>query len=107
MVLKNISPGCGVRASLMLFSALSDKMAEQFARFEALISRGNIFTAPKMPVNPMPTHQVTSDTPFLDPNLARPTGRVWLPAGPEDAKGSDNKHEKKKSHKSKHKSEKI
>ena len=87
------------------FSALSDKMAEQFARFEALLSRGNIFTAPKMPVNPMPSHQITSDTPFLDPNLARPTGPVWLPAGQDD-KGSDSKHEKKKSHKSKHKSDK-
>ena len=28
--------------------ALSDKMSEQFARFEALLSRGNIFTAPCM-----------------------------------------------------------
>ena len=88
------------------FSALSDKMAEQFARFEALLSRGNIFSAPKMPVNPMSTHQVPSDTPFLDPNLARPTGPVWLPAGSEDDKGSDSKHEKKKSHKSKHRSDK-
>ena len=59
-----------------------------------------------MPVNPMSTHQVTSDTPFLEPNLARPTGLVWLPAGSEDDKGSDSKHEKKKSHKSKHRSDK-
>ena len=28
--------------------ALSDKMSEQFARFEALLSRGNIFTSPSM-----------------------------------------------------------
>ena len=85
------------------FSALSDKMAEQF---EALLSRGNIFSAPKMPVNPMSSHQVTSDTPFLDPNLARPTGPVWLPAGSKDDKGSDSKHGKKKSDKSKHRSNK-
>ena len=38
------------------FSALSDKMSEPFARFEALLSRGNIFSAPTMPVNPVSAH---------------------------------------------------
>ena len=85
---------------------LSDKMAEQFARFEALLSRGNIFSAPTMPVNPVSSQKVLSDTPFIDPSSARPTGPVWLPAGSEEDKGSDAKHEKKKSHKSKHKSDK-
>ena len=88
------------------FSALSDKMSEQFARFEALLSRGNIFSAPTMPVNPVSAQKVLSDTPFLDPSSARPTGPVWLPAAAEDNKGSDAKPEKKKSHKSKHKSDK-
>ena len=88
------------------FSALSDKMSEQFARFEALLSRGNIFSAPSMPVNPVSAQKVLSDTPFLDPSSARPTGPVWLPAEAEDNKGSDAKPEKKKSHKSKHKSDK-
>ena len=88
------------------FSALSDKMSEQFARFEALLSRGNIFSAPSMPVNPVSAKKVLSDTPFLDPSSARPTGPVWLPAEAEDNKGSDAKPEKKKSHKSKHKSDK-
>ena len=81
-------------------------MAEQFACFEALLSRGNVFSAPKMSVTPVSAHQVISDTPFLDPNTARPTGLVRLPAGSEDAKGSESKHEKKKSHKSKHKFDK-
>ena len=81
--------------------ALSDKMSEQFARFEALLSRGNIFTAPSMPVNPVPAHKVLSDTPFLDPSSARPTGLVWLPAEAEENKGSDAKPEKKKPHKHK------
>ena len=81
--------------------ALSDKMSEQFARFEALLSRGNIFTAPSMPVNPVPAQKVLSDTPFLDPSSARPTGPVWLPAEAEDNKGSDVKPEKKKPHKHK------
>ena len=81
--------------------ALSDKMSEQFARFEALLSRGNIFTAPSMPVNPFPAQKVLSDTPFLDPSSARPTGPVWLPAEAEDNKGSDVKPEKKKPHKHK------
>ena len=42
-------------------------MAEQFARFEALLSRGNIFSAPKMSVTPVPAHQVISEKPFIDP----------------------------------------
>ena len=75
-------------------------------RFEALLSRGNIFSASTMPVNPVSAQKVLSDTPFLDPSSARPTGPVWLPAGVEDDKGSDTKHEKKKYHKSKHKSDK-
>ena len=75
-------------------------MSEQFARFEALLSRGNTFSAP-IPVNPVPAQKVLSDTPFLDPSSARPTGPVWLPAEAEHNKGSDAKPEKKKSHKHK------
>ena len=83
------------------FCALSDKMSEQFARFEALLSRGNIFSAPSMPVNPVPAQKVLSDTPFINPSSARPTGPVWIPAEAEHSKGSDSKPEKKKSHKHK------
>ena len=81
--------------------ALSDKMSEQFARFEALLSRGNIFTAPSMPVKPVSAQKVLSDTPFIDPSSARPTGPVWPPAESVDANGSDIKPDKKKSHKHK------
>ena len=89
------------------FSALTEKMAEQFAHFEALLSRGNIFSAPKMSVTPVSVHQVIYEKPFLDPS-AQPTSPVRLPAELVDEKGSESKHEKKKSHKSKskHKSEK-
>ena len=59
-----------------------------------------------MPINPVSAQKVLSDTPFLDPSSARPTGPVWLPAGAEDDKGSDNKLEKKNSRRSKHKSDK-
>ena len=81
--------------------ALSDKMSEQFARFEALLSRGNIFTAPSMPVKPVSAQKVLSDTPFIDPSSARPTGPVWPPAESVDDNGSDVKPDKKKSHKHK------
>ena len=37
---------------------ISDQWAEQFARFEALFSRGNVFSTPKAVVNPMPLHTV-------------------------------------------------
>ena len=58
---------------------MSEKMAEQFARFEALLSRGNFFSALEMSVTPVSSHQVLSDKPFIDPT-ARPTGPVRLPA---------------------------
>ena len=89
------------------FSAMSEKMAEQFECFEALLSRGNIFSAPKMSVTPVSPHQILSDKPGIDPT-ARPIGPVRLPAKLLDEKGSDSKPDKKKSHKSKskHKSDK-
>ena len=36
------------------FDKLSSQLDECFARFEALLSRGNIFTKPKMPLNVVP-----------------------------------------------------
>ena len=41
------------------FSAMSEMMAEQFARFEALLSRGNVFSA-KMSITPVSSHQSPS-----------------------------------------------
>ena len=57
------------------FSGMMEKMAEQFARFEALLSRGNIFSTPKMSVTPVSAQPVISEKPFMDP-AARPTGLV-------------------------------
>ena len=57
------------------FSALSDKMSEQFARFEALLSRGNIFSAPIMPVNPVLLRKCFQTLPFLTLLLPDPPVR--------------------------------
>ena len=78
------------------FSTLSDKMSEQFARFEALLSRGNIFSAPTMPVNPVSAQKVLSYTPF----------RCGFRQQLKIIKGLILNRKRKKSHKSKHKSDK-
>ena len=59
---------------------LNNQLEEKFARFEALLSRTNIFSTPKMPVS---TFQAPiSDTPFINPSpgpgatgLVRPPGQ--------------------------------
>ena len=59
---------------------LNNQLEEKFARFEALLSRTNIFSTPKMPVS---TFQAPiSDTPFINPSPdpgatgpARPPGQ--------------------------------
>ena len=84
------------------FTALSDKWAEQFARVEALLSRGNIFLTPVSTVKPMDTQSVISTTPFIPP-ATRPTGLVEVPVAVEDSakpKILDERDKKKKSHKS-------
>ena len=80
------------------FDKLSDQLDERFSRFEALLSRGNIFATPKMPVQ-VKKPQV-SDQPFIDPSSARATGPVRSPALQES--GSDGKPKDKKKHKSSH-----
>ena len=76
---------------------ISDKWAEQFTRFEALLSRSQVFSTPKSAVKPLPSHTVVSDTPFIAPS-AWPTGPVESPAEVEATHTkADNKH-KKKSH---------
>ena len=57
------------------FEAMNDKWAEQFARFEALLSRGNIFTTPRTAVSTIPSHSLVSTQPFINPS-ARHTGPV-------------------------------
>ena len=87
---------------------ISDQWTEQFARFEALLSRGNVFCTPKSTVKPVPTHTVVSDTSFIPPS-ARLTGPVDVPAQGEVGLSQDNTgsykdpkddKEKKKSRKS-------
>ena len=89
---------------------ISDQWSEQFARFEALLSRGNVFSAPKSTVKPVLTHTVVSDTPFIPPH-ARLTGPVDAPAEGEvglaqdttvsgtDPKDAKEKKKPRKSHK--------
>ena len=50
----------------------------QFARFEALLFRGNVFSTPKATVKNIPS-QTVSATPFIAPS-ARLTGPVEFPA---------------------------
>ena len=50
---------------------LNNQLEEKFARFEALLSRSNIFSTPKLPENV--EHPPISDTPFIGP--VRPLGQ--------------------------------
>ena len=45
------------------FELLNNQLEEKFARFEALLSRTNIFSTPKMPVSTI--QAPISDTPFI------------------------------------------
>ena len=83
------------------FTAMSDKWAEQFARMEALLSRGNIFSTHVSAVKHVDSQQLVSETPFLAP-VTHPTGPVKVPVAV-DAQvkvSSDEQKSKKKSHKS-------
>ena len=78
-------------------------MDEHFPHFEALLSRGNIFATPIVPVNVI--NPPVSQQPFIDPNAStRATGLVWPPAEQASNKGSEVKTTKdsKKKHKSSH-----
>ena len=85
------------------FMAMSDKWAEQFARMEALLSRGNIFSTPVLTVKPVDSQQLISETPFLPP-ATRPTGPVMAPVAVEASvkpkSVTKTVEERKKSHKS-------
>ena len=80
------------------FEEMNDKWAEHFARFEALLSRGNVFSTPKSSV-PGSSHPVLSDQPFLHPS-AQATGPVGPPAELDQSVRAETKP-KKKSKKSK------
>ena len=78
---------------------LSNQLQEKFARFEALLSRTNIFSTPKAPVTSMSAP--VSDQPFFDPSDPRATGPV-RPLGPDgDHVPKKNKGPGKKSKKTK------
>ena len=81
------------------FEAMDDKWAEQFARFEALLSRGNVFSTPKTSAS-VSSHPVLSDKSFINPS-ARPTGPVVNPAEQDIKLTKAQAKSKKKSHKSK------
>ena len=84
------------------FDNLNNKLEEKFARFEALLTRTNIFSTPKAPVTN--TAVTTSEQPFFNPSEPGATGLVRPPASdgqishPKDAKnkGTGKKLKKKK-----------
>ena len=59
------------------FSLMNDKWAEQFARFEALLSRGNVFSTPKTTLNPV-SSKLCYLTPLSLSRLPGPPVR-WRP----------------------------
>ena len=81
------------------FEAMNDKWAQHFACFEALLSRGNVFSTPKTSAS-VSSHPVLSDKPFINPS-ARPTGPVVNPAEQDIKLAKAQAKSKKKSHKSK------
>ena len=72
----SVNPPAYVTADQL--SAISDKWTEQFARMEALLSRGNIFSTPVSSVKPIDTQNLISSSPFIPPST-RPTGSVEIP----------------------------
>ena len=84
---------------------------KQFARMEALLSRGNIFhySIPVSTVKPVESQHLISETPFMPP-ATRPTGPVQVPVAVEasvkpktvtkTAESKDSHKDRKKSHKS-------
>ena len=57
--------------------AISDKWAEQFARMEALLSKGNVFSTPVSAVKAIDSQSLVSKTPFV------PTSQVEVPVAVE------------------------
>ena len=63
-------------------NVLSNQLEEKFARFEALLSRTNIFSTPKLPVSV--TDPPVSNKPFINPSDPRATGPVRPPGQDRD-----------------------
>ena len=84
-------------------AAISDKWAEQFARMEALLSQGNVFSTPVSAVKLVDTQPLISQTPFLAP-ATHPTGPVEVPVAVDaSVKTKSVDQKEKKSHKSRNK----
>ena len=73
------------------FEVLNNQLEEKFDRFEALLSRTNIFSTPKMPVNV--EQPPISDTPFINPSPDPRATSPVRPPGP-DQEGSALKKQK-------------
>ena len=74
------------------FELLNNQLEEKFARFEALLTRTNIFSTPKMPV--AKSHATISDTPFINPS---PEPRATSPVRPPGQEVEDSAPSVKKS----------
>ena len=77
---------------------LNNQLEEKFARFEALLSRTNIFSTPKMPVSTI--QAPISDTPFINPSPdPGATGPVRPPGQGLEVSPAVKKHKGKSKHK--------
>ena len=63
-------------------NVLSNQLEEKFSQFEALLSRPNIFSTPKLPVSV--TDPPVSDKPFINPSDPRAIGPVSPPGQDRD-----------------------
>ena len=76
------------------FDPLTNQLEEKFARFEALLTRTNIFSTPKVPVSTATTTTPVSTQPFFNPSDPRVTGPVRSP-GLDETILADKPKEKK------------
>ena len=76
------------------FDLLSNQLEEKFARFEALLTRTNIFSTPKVPVSTITVP--VSEQPFFNPSDPRGTGPVRSPGLDEEIQVDKPKEKKNK-----------
>ena len=71
------------------FEVLNNQLEEKFERFEALLTRTNIFSTSKLPVNV--ENPPVSDTPFINPSLDPRATCPVRPPGQDTESGTDRK----------------
>ena len=76
------------------FDLLSNQLEEKFARFEALLTRTNVFSTPKVPVSNITAP--VSEQPFFNPSDPRATGPVRSPDLDEEIQVDKPKEKKNK-----------